>query len=56
MPDVPIYYWAKSNASAEIDFVVQHSGNVVQIEVKAEVNLQAKSLSLLLILGQLSGT
>jgi len=52
MPDVPIYYWAKSNASAEIDFVVQHSGNVVPIEV----NLQAKSLSLLLILGQLSGT
>jgi predicted AAA+ superfamily ATPase len=44
MPIVPIYYWAASNASAEINFVIQHSGNVVPIEVKAAVNLQAKSL------------
>lgn len=39
-----IYYWAPSHAKAEIDFIVQHSGMVIPVEVKAEENLQAKSL------------
>ncbi len=44
IPDVPTYYWSAEKANAEIDFVIQHSGNIVPIEVKAEENLQAKSL------------
>ena len=44
IPDMAIYYWSAERASAEIDFLVQHSGLVVPIEVKAEENLQAKSL------------
>lgn len=41
---LPIYYWSAENANAEIDFLIQYSGRVVPIEVKAEENLQAKSL------------
>lgn len=40
------YYWAKSNSQSEIDFLLQYQGSVVPIEVKAEENLQAKSLRL----------
>ncbi|MCL2849135.1 MAG: DUF4143 domain-containing protein, partial [Micrococcales bacterium] len=36
-------YWARTGG-AEVDFVVQHTGMVVPVEVKAEVRLQAKSL------------
>jgi len=40
----PVYYWSPSNARSEIDFLIQISGHVVPIEVKAEENLQSKSL------------
>lgn len=43
-PDMPVYYWSAENGIAEVDFVIQHSGRVIPIEVKAEENLQAKSL------------
>ncbi|MDD2550089.1 MAG: ATP-binding protein [Bacteroidales bacterium] len=39
-----IFYWTAERSTAEIDFLVQNSGNVVPLEVKAEENLQAKSL------------
>ena len=39
-----VYYWSAENATAEIDFLVQYSGKVIPIEVKAEENLKAKSL------------
>lgn len=44
--DMPIYYWSASEegGKSEVDFVVQHAGDVIPIEVKAEENLQAKSL------------
>jgi len=42
--DLSIYYWSAQNARAEIDFLVQLSGEIIPIEVKAEENLQAKSL------------
>ena len=42
--DVPVYYWSADNAKSEIDFLVQASGQVVPVEVKAEENLQSKSL------------
>lgn len=42
--NLSIYYWSTEKSSAEIDFMVQHEENVIPIEVKAEENLQAKSL------------
>ncbi len=39
-----IYYWSSDRSTAEVDFVVQYEGVVAPIEVKAEENLQAKSL------------
>jgi uncharacterized protein len=38
------YYWSAPDGQAEIDFVLQLSGNVIPLEVKAEENLKAKSL------------
>lgn len=42
--DIPIFYWSAERATAELDFLVQLETYVVPIEVKAEENLQAKSL------------
>lgn len=39
-----IYYWSKAGGDAEIDFLVENGQNVIPVEVKAEKNLQAKSL------------
>ena len=39
-----VYYRSLENARSEIDFLVQISGQVIPIEVKAEENLKAKSL------------
>lgn len=41
---IETYYWTNDRGSAEIDFVVDNGSEVIPIEVKAEVNLQAKSL------------
>lgn len=38
------YYWTPDEGIAEIDFLIQISGHVIPIEVKAEENLKAKSL------------
>lgn len=38
------YYWATANSQTEIDFLVQMGMEMVPVEVKAETNLQAKSL------------
>jgi predicted AAA+ superfamily ATPase len=43
-PDNDIFYWAADNSSAELDFLVQNDDKIIPIEVKAEENLQAKSL------------
>ena len=42
--DLAIYYWTSGTSTAELDFIIQYAGKVVPIEVKAEENLQAKSL------------
>ena len=42
--DLPIFYWSAERATAELDFLVQLETYVIPIEVKAEENLQAKSL------------
>ena len=39
-----LYYHSISNSTIEIDFLTQHHGKVVPIEVKAEVNVKSKSL------------
>ena len=39
-----IFYWTSERSTSELDFLVQNSGNVLPLEVKAEENLQAKSL------------
>lgn len=42
--DNSIFYWTADGSTAEVDFLVQNKGFVIPIEVKAEENLQAKSL------------
>lgn len=44
MEDLQISYWTNNHGSAEIDFLIDNGKAVIPIEVKAEVNLQAKSL------------
>ena len=39
-----LYYWTASNATAEVDFVLQSQNEIIPIEVKAEENLKSKSL------------
>lgn len=39
-----IYYWTAERGTAEVDFVIDNGSDVIPVEVKAEVNLQAKSL------------
>ena len=39
------YYFSKDNSSMEIDFLYQHEGSIVPVEVKAEVNVKSKSLN-----------
>ncbi|WP_317195098.1 ATP-binding protein [Algoriphagus oliviformis] len=41
-----LFYWSADRGVAELDFVLQHGGKVVPVEVKAEENLKAKSLRL----------
>ena len=43
--NLPIAYWGTDNGTAEIDFVIQDKDMVIPIEVKATVNLKAKSLA-----------
>ena len=42
--ELNIYYWTNERGMAEVDFVVDNGCDVIPIEVKAETNLQAKSL------------
>ena len=41
-----MFYWSAEHATAELDFLMQTDEKIVPIEVKAEENLQAKSLKL----------
>lgn len=42
--ELNIYYWTAERGTAEVDFVVDNGSDVIPVEVKAEINLQAKSL------------
>ena len=41
---IPVYYWTNEAGGAELDFVIQLGRRAIPVEVKAETNLQAKSL------------
>lgn len=41
---IDTYYWTNDRGSAEIDFLIDNGSEVIPIEVKAEINLKAKSL------------
>ena len=42
--DLEVYYYTNDRGSCEVDFVVDTGEQIVPVEVKAEVNLRAKSL------------
>lgn len=44
----PIYYHKTDNSRLELDFIIQQDGAVMPIEVKAEANVRANSLTALL--------
>lgn len=44
LKDVRTYYWTAERGTAEMDFIIDNGSDVIPIEVKAETNLQAKSL------------
>ncbi len=44
----PIYYHSTDNSRLELDFVIQHNCRVLPIEVKAEGNVRANSLTALM--------
>ena len=44
----PIYYHKTGDSRAELDFIIQREGKVTPIEVKAESNVRANSLSAML--------
>lgn len=39
-----LYYWSAEQGTAEVNFVIDNGAEVIPVEVKAEVNLRAKSL------------
>lgn len=44
MEDLDVYYYTNDRGSCEVDFIIDTGEQVVPVEVKAEVNLRAKSL------------
>ncbi len=44
--DLDVYYYTNDRGSCEIDFVVYTGELIIPVEVKAEVNLRAKSLKI----------
>lgn len=45
LEETEIHYWSPDTGVAEVDFVIQLASQIVPIEVKAELNLRAKSLA-----------
>lgn len=44
LPGIESYYWTNDRGSAELDFLLDTGDRVIPLEVKAEINLKAKSL------------
>ena len=43
--DLPVGYWANPTGAAEVDFIIQHGGQNIPMEVKSGTNLKSKSLA-----------
>ena len=43
-PDLGVYYYTNDRGSCEIDFLIDDGEKIIPLEVKAEINLRAKSL------------
>ena len=46
MKNIETYYWSSDRGISEVDFVVDNGERIIPIEVKAEINLQSKSLKI----------
>lgn len=44
--DLGLYYYTNDRGSCEVDFIVDTSSQIIPVEVKAEINLRAKSLKI----------
>ena len=44
LPGIATYYYSREDSRLELDFIVQHQGHIIPVEVKAEENLKSKSL------------
>ena len=44
LEDMEVAYWISKSGNAEIDFIIQTDGYVIPVKVKANTNIQAKSL------------
>ena len=44
--DKEVYYYTNDRGSCEVDFVVDTGERIIPVEVKAEINLKAKSLKM----------
>lgn len=42
--DLGIYYYTNERNTCEVDFIVDNGDYIIPLEVKAEINLKAKSL------------
>lgn len=42
--DLGVYYYTNDRNTCEVDFIVDNGDNIIPLEVKAEINLKAKSL------------
>jgi len=42
--DLGVYYYTNERNTCEVDFIVDNGDNIIPLEVKAEINLKAKSL------------
>jgi len=40
----PLFYWTRDVAIAEVDFITQHRGEIIPIEIKSAKNTKSKSL------------
>jgi len=39
-----LYYWRSRSGQAEVDFLCEHNGSIIPLEVKAGLNTKSKSL------------
>ena len=44
MPDINTFYWTNDRYTSEVDSLLDTGKAIIALEVKAEVNLQSKSL------------